>query len=136
MRVLDSSVLTDAVASVGAPGVAARRLAAVEDWLHVPAMATAEVVSALRSMVRRGDLAPEAARSAGREVVRLRTRTYAFAPFLDRVWSLRKNVTTYDGWWIAVAEALGADLVTGDERLLRAGVARCRVLRSVDALAR
>ena len=38
--------------------------------------------------------------------------------FLARVWSLRNNVTTYDAVYVALAEALGELLVTGDGKLV------------------
>ena len=37
--------------------------------------------------------------------------------FLDRIWQLRENVSAYDAVYVALAEALGAVLVTGDRRL-------------------
>ena len=36
---------------------------------------------------------------------------------LGRVWQLRANVSAYDAAYIALAEALGARLVTADRRL-------------------
>ncbi|MCY4660225.1 MAG: hypothetical protein OXF93_10515 [Acidobacteria bacterium] len=42
---------------------------------------------------------------------------YPHEPFLDRVWSLRNNVTAYDAIYVALAETLGELLVTGDRRL-------------------
>jgi predicted nucleic acid-binding protein len=37
-----------------------------------------------------------------------------------RVWELRDNVTAYDAWHVALAEALSAPLATLDRRLARA----------------
>lgn len=44
---------------------------------------------------------------------------------LPRVWELRDNLTAYDATYVAVAEALDADLVTADQRLTRAPGIRC-----------
>jgi predicted nucleic acid-binding protein len=46
---------------------------------------------------------------------------------LPRVWSLRDNLTSYDACYVALAERLGAVLVTADGRLARAPGTRCAV---------
>ena len=43
----------------------------------------------------------------------------------SRVWELRSNVTAYDGWYVALAEMIGARLATLDLRLSRAAGTRC-----------
>ena len=37
-------------------------------------------------------------------------------------------MTSYDAWYVALAEALGSDLATLDERLVKADGPRCRFL--------
>lgn len=135
MRVLDASVVTDAVAVSGVVGEHARQLLAEESWLHAPAVLTVEVTSALRAMVLRSLLDQADALEAAGRVARVRTRRYAFEPFLVRAWELRENVTPYDAWYVALAEALGAPLVTSDDRLRRARGPRCPVLSPAEALA-
>ncbi len=135
MRVLDASVVIDAMAVAGTVGDRARRLVAEESWLHLPSVAGAEITSALRGMVRRGVLGAGDARVAAVHASRLRARRYPFEPFLPRVWDLRENVTVYDAWYVALAEALDAPLVTADERLRRADGPRCEVLSPEEALA-
>jgi len=136
VRVLDASIVTDAMAVRGAAGDRARRLVAAESWLHVPAVAGAEITSALRAMVFRGLLGSGDARAAAIRASRLRSRRYPFEPFLERAWELRDNVTVYDAWYVALAEALDAPLVTSDDRLRRADGPRCPVLAPQEALAR
>ena len=46
---------------------------------------------------------------------------------LQRCWQLRDNVTMYDAAYIALAEALGAALLTADERLSRATGIKCTI---------
>jgi predicted nucleic acid-binding protein len=49
---------------------------------------------------------------------------YEHEPLLPRIWELRENLTAYDAAYVALAEALGAPLVTFDSRLAAApGVA-------------
>jgi len=43
-----------------------------------------------------------------------------------RVWELRADVTAYDAWYVALAEVLGAQLATLDDRLRRAPGPRCK----------
>lgn len=53
---------------------------------------------------------------------------YPFAPLADRVWELRANLTSYDAWYVALAEVLQFPLVTLDRRLSRASGPRCDVI--------
>jgi predicted nucleic acid-binding protein len=48
-------------------------------------------------------------------------------PFLDRVWELRENVRTWDGFYVALAEAMGCPLLTLDRRLAKAKGPRCQI---------
>lgn len=50
---------------------------------------------------------------------------------MPRAYELRAGVTAYDATYVALAEALDCDLVTGDQRLAKATGPRCsiRVLR-------
>ncbi len=45
---------------------------------------------------------------------------YEHALFLPRIWSLRENLTAYDAAYVALAEELGATLLTRDTRLANA----------------
>ena len=45
---------------------------------------------------------------------------YPHRPFVNRAWELRGQLTPYDAVYVALAEALGATLVTTDRRLARA----------------
>jgi predicted nucleic acid-binding protein len=49
---------------------------------------------------------------------------YAHTPLIDRIWDLRHNFTAYDGTYIALAEAMNADLYTCDRKLLKGHRAR------------
>ena len=47
-------------------------------------------------------------------------RRYPHDFLLTRVWELRNNLTAYDAVYVALAEALGAPLLTRDRRLAAA----------------
>jgi predicted nucleic acid-binding protein len=83
----------------------------------------AEVVSALRALVGRGELSPERAAAARERAREVRTFQYPFEPFSRRVSKLRHSLSAY----VALAEWLNSDLVTADERLARAVGPRCPI---------
>ncbi len=129
VTVVDASVFVDAIVSSGLPGQVARDELRRQTVLEVPAIFGAEVTSALRMLVLRGELSPARANAAREQVRTVRTIQYPFEPFSDRVWELRANLTVYDAWYVALAEWLGTDLVTADERLANASGPRCDVRR-------
>jgi predicted nucleic acid-binding protein len=88
----------------------------------------AEVSNILRRAVLRGEVAPDDADTAHRELLAIRIVLYPFGPLGDRVWELRHTVTPYDAWYVALAEALDAPLATLDGRLARAPGPRCQFL--------
>lgn len=49
-------------------------------------------------------------------------------PCLPRVWELRHNLSAYDALYVALAEGLGADLITCDARMGRASGHRAHVV--------
>ena len=53
---------------------------------------------------------------------------FPFEPFASRVWELRHNVTSYDAWYVAIAEALKLPLATLDEPLSRSNGVTCKFL--------
>ena len=127
MTVIDASVFVDALVSTGPPGQLARQELWGRAVLEVPAIFGAEVTSALRLLVLRHELSAVRAATARAQMRTTRTIQYPFEPFSDRVWELRANLTVYDAWYVALAEWLETDLVTADERLVRATGPRCVV---------
>jgi predicted nucleic acid-binding protein len=41
------------------------------------------------------------------------------------MWEMRENVRCHDGWYVALAELLGAPVVTLDRRLAHSAEPRC-----------
>jgi predicted nucleic acid-binding protein len=78
-------------------------------------------------MVLKGELSPIFAAEALEELRAIRSIRYAFEPFSERVWELRDNLSVYDAWYVALAEWLETDLVTTDQRLMRAPGPRCPI---------
>jgi predicted nucleic acid-binding protein len=71
-------------------------------------------------------LSADIATLAHDDLVQLRIELFPYEPHAERVWSLRDVATPYDAWYVALAEALDAPLVTLDRRLARARGPRCR----------
>ncbi|GAB3385575.1 hypothetical protein GCM10027568_02840 [Humibacter soli] len=53
---------------------------------------------------------------------------HAVHRLIHAMWRLRDNITAYDASYVALAEALGAPLVTFDLRLARAAERWCDVV--------
>ncbi len=99
-----------------------------EESLAAPAFTLAETANALRSMEIRGQLTPFDAANAYRDLLRIDLELHSYEPFAERVWELRHNLTSYDAWYVALAEALDCPLVTLDQRLSRSPGLACAVL--------
>ena len=52
---------------------------------------------------------------------------YPTLPFMRRAYELRANITAYDSAYVALAETLGCELLTGDGRLANAPGPRCAI---------
>ena len=96
--------------------------------LVAPQMLPAECDNILRRMEIAGEIRPAEAAVAYRDVLDANVELYSFAQFAERVWQLRHNVTSYDAWYVALAEWLGCPLVTVDLRLSRASGPTCEIL--------
>lgn len=126
MIVVDASVLVTTLADDGPAGARARdRLAGCE--LAAPELIDLEVLSVLRRLVAARRLDVRRAELALGDLVDLPMRRCAHAPLLRRCWDLRRNVTAYDAAYVALAQALGAVLLTADVRLSRAPALGCAV---------
>lgn len=88
--------------------------------LHAPELITAESLSALRALERRTDLTRARADEAVNDLIDIPMRKYPTDALISRVWSLRGQITIYDAHSVALAEVLGAPLLTGDRRLATA----------------
>ena len=62
------------------------------------------------------------------DLMRLNLEQFPFDPFADRIWQLRHTVTSYDAWYVAVAEALNLPLATLDTRLTKTSGPTCTFL--------
>lgn len=119
MIVVDTSAVIGVLA--GQPRVA-RLVDRVinEGDLHAPHLIDVEFQHALRRLVVAGAISDDRAADARMDFADLTIVRYPHVSLADRMWELRHNVTAYDAAFLALAEALGAPLVTCDARLARA----------------
>lgn len=126
MIVLDTSVLVAAlVGPEPLSGAIRRRL--VAERLVAPELIDIEAASSLRGLARGGKLSVEDAERALKALVALPVERVSHAPLLRRVWELRDNLSAYDATYVALAEALGVTLLTGDRAIGKATGVRCVV---------
>ena len=127
--VVDASMLVAALVDSGADGRWAEPLLA-SDSLAAPHLIMAEAANILRRSAVIGAISAEQASLAHADLLDLRVELFPYAPFAPRIWVLRENVTCYDAWYVAIAEALNAPLATLDVRLAKAPGPRCRFMTS------
>jgi predicted nucleic acid-binding protein len=96
--------------------------------LHAPELARVEATNILRRLERAREITPPEANAAHEDLMQLSLELFSFDPFADRVWELRHTITSYDAWYVAVAEALKLPLATLDERLSNAKGVACEFL--------
>ena len=118
--VLDASAAIELLLNTARGERIGRRLAADDEIVHVPHLVDVEVANVLRRYVLRGELDERRAALALEHWRSFDVERYPHEPFLPRVWRLRNNVSPYDAVYVALAEALGAVLVTSDRRLAAA----------------
>ena len=125
--VADASVLVAVLVDSGREGKWSED-AVAERSLAGPQLALAEASNILRRLEQARKISRLEANSAHRDLLRLDLELFPFAPFADRVWALRNNLSSYDAWYVALAEVLDCPLVTIDRKLSRASGPRCEIL--------
>ncbi|MFW6693524.1 type II toxin-antitoxin system VapC family toxin [Streptomyces sp. MAR4 CNX-425] len=127
MIVLDNSALVDYL--VGTTKLADQVRAKVTGHrLAAPYAVDLECASTLRGLVRGNKLPAQEAKRALDLLGRIPMRRYAHVPLLPRIWELRHNMWPYDASYVALAETLGADLVTVDAKMAAVPGMTCTVL--------
>jgi predicted nucleic acid-binding protein len=129
--VIDASVLANVVGDDGSDGQKARREFRDASDIAAPDLVDVETVAVLRKRWLAGTISDSRFASAVDDLGQLDLDRYPTLRFMRRAYELRANVTAYDSSYVALAEALGCELLTGDQRLAKAPGPRCpiRVLR-------
>jgi predicted nucleic acid-binding protein len=88
--------------------------------LHIPELCDIEVASALRRLVRSGQLTRTRVHEVVANYAALPLTRHRHLGLVPRVLELSDNFTAYDAAYVALAEQLGSALLTSDAALARA----------------
>lgn len=126
MLVVDASCLFEVVADTPrAKEIAARLAADVEQ--AAPHVIDVEVLGVIRAQHLQGRLDRTAASQAVDDLRDWPGERIGHRWLLERAWALRDSVRGWDAFYVAVAEAFEATLLTLDARLARAHGPTCRI---------
>jgi predicted nucleic acid-binding protein len=115
--VVDASALIESLLGMRAAEAVERRLFETGQTLHAPHLIDLEVAQVFRRLAAAGVITPHRGETALTDLGDLPLRRYPHDLLLPRVWELRHNLTAYDATYVALAEMLGAPLLTRDQRL-------------------
>jgi predicted nucleic acid-binding protein len=124
--VIDASVIAEVLIADDDEGDQLRERLRGEQ-LVAPEVVDVEVMSTLRRAARAKRLDQRRSAQALSDLAKLPMQRVPHLPLLGRVWELRDNLSAYDACYVALAEALGAVLLTADGRIKRATGVRCQV---------
>jgi predicted nucleic acid-binding protein len=120
-------VLVAALLDTGPHGAWAETVLATGS-LHAPELAHAEATNIFRRLERAKLITTPEANAAQDDLMELDIDLFPFEPFADRIWELRHKVTSYDAWYVALAEALKLPLATLDEPLSKSNGVTCKFM--------
>ena len=126
MLIVDASCIYEVVAdTVDAEPVRAALRA--DDDQAAPQLLDAEVLRVIRRQHLLGDLDDTGALQAVEDLRRWPGERFDHRFLLDRAWELRATVRPWDAFYVTLAEALDATLLTRDRRLAGASGPTCRI---------
>ena len=127
--VVDASAVVSALVDSGAEGRWAEQILLDHD-IVAPALLLVECTNVLRRLTASEEIVDLEASMAHKDLMALPVTLFPFEPFAERVWTLRHNLSSYDlssfdAWYVALAETLNIPLVTLDSKLANAPGPEC-----------
>jgi predicted nucleic acid-binding protein len=93
--------------------------------LAAPALLPFEVANIIRRHELAGLVSADQAAQAHADLLDLAIEQWPYELLASRAWELRRNLSIYDAAYVALAEAIGATLVTLDRGIAGAPGVRC-----------
>ena len=88
-----------------------------KESIHAPAHLDVEVAQVTRRLAIGAVITPARGRAMLELLAEAPIRRVPLTPLLPRIWDLRRNLTSYDAAYVALAEALQAPLLTFDRKI-------------------
>lgn len=117
MIVVDASALIEYLFASPRGVRVGERLHDPEVLVAAPCLLDVEVAQVLRRWLLHGKIGDQRAFMALEDLADLNASRWPHEPLMWRIWELRHNFTAYDASYIALAENLGATLLTCDAAL-------------------
>lgn len=127
MIVVDAAIVANAVADDAADGDRCRTVLATAGRAAAPDVIDVEVLSVLRRLWLGGRLDDERLRAAIHDMAELPLARWPTRRLIARAAGHRANLSASDAVYVALAEALEAELITADPRLANAPGLGCAV---------
>jgi predicted nucleic acid-binding protein len=115
--VLDASALLEILLRTKRADTLMERAFESSERIHAPHLLDIEVTQVLHRLVHRKEITSVRAEQALDDFSQLIIERHVHQSLVHRIWQLRDSLTAYDGAYVALAEALGAPLLTCDAKL-------------------
>jgi predicted nucleic acid-binding protein len=112
--VVDASILANVIGDDSVDGHRARSEVRAGGELAAPDLVDVETVAVLRKRWIAGSISHDRFAEAIDDLEAVELERYPTLPLMRRSYELRANVTAYDSTYVALAEVLGCELLTGD----------------------
>ena len=125
--VCDASALVALLLDAGPDGRWATDALSGAD-IAAPSLVSFETSNIIRRLELAGRVSADLAAQAHADMLDLAIEQWPYELLASRIWALRRNLSSYDAGYVALAELTGATLVTLDRRIGGAPDLRCTVL--------
>jgi predicted nucleic acid-binding protein len=125
--VVDASVMLEYLFTTDRGTFVAERLDDSAEAAAAPCLLDVEVAQVLRRWCLTGRVGQERAVMALEDLSDFNAVRWPHEPLMWRIWELRHNFTAYDATYVALAEILGATLLTCDRAQAHRDVINCDV---------
>lgn len=127
MIVLDASAAVEFLFATKVGTKIRTRISDPDEEVAAPCLLDVEVAHVVRRWTLAEVVREERAAKALLHLAELNASRWPHEPLLPRIWALRHNLTAYDAAYVALAEGLGATLLTCDGSLAASSVVRCDI---------